>query len=315
MLLITPCIAQNLIVIDGSSTVFPITNAIAQEYELEEKGQTKVLVGISGSGGGFKKFCRGELDISNASRPINMQEKRLCASNNIKFIELPVALDAITVVVNKNNHWVQSMTVEELKTTWQKESENKVNTWDQINPVFPKLPLTLYGPGDDSGTYDYFIEAVIGDESRQDYHANEDDNVIAQGVANDINALAFFGFAYYEENKDKLKAISISWHGGEPVEPSPETTKLGTYQPLSRPVFIYVNKQSAVEFDFVQRFIELYMNAPRIIKQVKKAGYVPLATDAYHQLLATFNNRTTGSRFNGPEVEISIKELLERQPK
>ncbi|WED23531.1 PstS family phosphate ABC transporter substrate-binding protein [Vibrio sp. JC009] len=311
-----PAFAQDLILIDGSSTVFPITSAIAKEFEYEEKGQTKVLVGITGTGGGFKKFCRGTQDIANASRPIKDKEKRLCESNGVEFIELPIALDAVTVVVNKENNWADSLSVEELKTIWQPKSEGVINKWQQINSDFPPSLLTLYGPGEDSGTYDYFTEAIVGEggASRKDYHANEDDNVIAAGVAKDINSMAFFGMAYYEENKDKLKAVSVSWKGKPAVEATLETTKSGVYQPLSRPIFIYVNKKSADKFAYVRRFINLYLNVNRVPKIIKHAGYVPLPDEIYKALKNGFEERQTGSRFNGPEIGLGIEELMERVP-
>ncbi|WP_295894355.1 PstS family phosphate ABC transporter substrate-binding protein [uncultured Vibrio sp.] len=283
--------AKNLIKIDGSSTVFPITNAIAGHFMTSEKGETQVAIGINGTGGGFNKFCRGDIDIANASRPIKPKEVRLCAQNGINFIELPIALDAVTVVVNKQNTWAHSMTVEELKTAWSSESEGKVQQWKDLNDAYPDRTLSLYGPGSHSGTYDFFVNVIVGDSSRKDYRPNEDDNVLAQNVANDINAMAFFGLAYYQEHKEVLKAVAISWKGGQAVLPDAESAASGLYQPLSRPIFIYVNTQSAKERAFVRRFLAFYLNKQSTPEVVKQAGYVPLPSSAYDSALATFNEK------------------------
>ena len=203
--------AQDLIQIDGSSTVYPITEAMAEEFQLASGGKYRVTVGISGTGGGFKKFCRGETHISDASRPIKESERAACKEAGIEFIELPVALDALTVMVNPENDWVDYLTVDELKKIWEPDAQGKVTNWSQVRDGFPDRPLTLYGAGVDSGTYDYFTEAVVGEEgaSRGDFTASEDDNVLVQGIASDPNALGFFGLAYYVENQDKLKAVPI----------------------------------------------------------------------------------------------------------
>lgn len=305
--------SRDLIKIDGSSTVFPITRAISDDFVQLEKGKTQVVVGITGTGGGFKKFCRGETDISNASRPIKEQEKKLCMENSVEFIELPVALDALTVVINKNNDWAESMSVKELKTAWQPESENKITSWNQLNPNYPRKPLVLYGPGTDSGTYDYFVNAVVGQSfSRRDYHPNEDDNVIVDGVVNDVNAMAFFGLAYFEENQERLKAVAISWKGSNPVSPNNYNARTGLYQPLSRPIFIYVNKKSAEKRKFVDRFVRFYLDKKITPGVVKEAGYVPLPPSVYETATKHFKKRITGSNFDGSEVGVSIEELLNR---
>jgi phosphate transport system substrate-binding protein len=246
--------AQDLIQIDGSSTVYPITEAMAEEFQSASGGKYRVTVGISGTGGGFKKFCRGETHISNASRPIKESERADCQAAGIEFIELPVALDALTVMVNPENDWVDYLTVDELKKVWEPAAQETVTNWSQVREGFPDRPLTLYGAGTDSGTYDYFTQAVVGEEgaSRGDFTASEDDNVLVQGIASDQNALGFFGLAYYMENEDKLKAVPIQPPGGrDPVLPSVESARDGSYQPLSRPIFIYVSKQAADERESV----------------------------------------------------------------
>lgn len=307
--------ARDLVKVDGSSTVFPITEAVAEEFQKAEKGKTMVTVGISGTGGGFKKFCRGETDISDASRPIKDSEKNLCAENGIEYIELPAALDALTVVINPKNTWVDHLTVEELKTAWSPEAQGKITSWKQIRPSFPDRPLVLFGAGTDSGTYDYFVEAIVeGKSTRGDFTASEDDNVLVQGVANDVNAMGFFGLAYYEENHDKLKAAPISWKGGKAVSPSVENAKNASYQPLSRPIFIYVNKKSADSKPYVARFVEFYMDKKHAAPLVKEVGYVPLPDKAYDMALEKFKNRVSGTVFHGAEVGLGIEELLARTP-
>ncbi len=307
--------ARDLVKIDGSSTVFPITEAMAEEFQKAERGKTMVTVGISGTGGGFKKFCRGETDIADASRPIKESESALCKENQIAYIELPIALDALTVVVNPKNDWVDHLTVEELKKAWEPEAQDTVNNWNQIRSSFPDRPLKLFGAGTDSGTYDYFVEAIVGGKSsRGDFTASEDDNVLVQGVTNDLNAMGFFGLAYYEENKGKLKAVSISWKGGKPVGPSVEHAKNATYQPLSRPIFVYVNKDAVNKKPHVKRFIEFYLNNDNAQSLVREVGYVPLPSKAYTMALDKFTKGLTGTVFHGAEVGVGIEELLARIP-
>src|SRR5687767_9570964 len=232
--------------IDGSSTVYPVTEGVAEDFQKAKKGAVKVTVGIGGTGGGFKKFCRGETDISNASRPISVKEREDCKQAGIEFIELPVALDALAVLVNPKNDWAKEMTVAELKKVWEPAAQGKIVNWNQVRASFPDRPLKLYGPGVDSGTYDYFTLAVVGKEhsSRGDFTASEDDNVLVQGISGDINALGFFGLAYYHENEKKLKGVPIKLNdNAKGVPPAFETAKDGSYQPLSRPIFIYVSKK------------------------------------------------------------------------
>lgn len=307
--------AQQIIIkIDGSSTVYPVTEAVAEEFQKARKGAVKATVGISGTGGGFKKFCRGETDISNASRPILAQEIETCKKNGVRYYELPVAFDALTVMVNPRNTWVSSMTVAELKKVWEPAAQGKITKWSQVRPGWPDAPLKLYGPGADSGTFDYFTEAIVGKakSSRGDYTASEDDNVLVQGIANDPNALGYFGFAYYVENQRKLKAVKVD--GGKvPVAPSAESVEDGTYQPLSRPIFIYVSAKSAARPE-VKEFVEFYLkNGAELARQVK---YVPLPAKVYAAALDRLKSGKVGTVFGGEaEVGVRIDGLMKREPK
>jgi phosphate transport system substrate-binding protein len=269
---------QGDIKIDGSSTVYPITEAIAEEFRIDEP-DVKVTVGVSGTGGGFSKFGRGETDINNASRPIKEQEAAECKKNNIGFVGLKVAFDGLVVVVNKENTWINEITVQELKKIWKPEAQQKITRWNQINASWPAEEFHLYGPGIASGTYDYFTEVIVGKSgsSRGDYTASEDDNVLVQGIAGDKNGLGFFGLAYYEENKDKLKLIGVDGGSGVTL-PSIETVKSGSYKPLSRPVFIYVSDVAAKRPEVV-KFVEFYLdNAAALVQDV---GYIPLTDQEY----------------------------------
>jgi phosphate transport system substrate-binding protein len=304
--------AEKIVKIDGSSKVYPITEAVAEDFQRATK--TKVTVGISGTGGGFKKFCRGETDIQNASRPILKKEMDACKEAGIQFIELPVAYDGLTVVVNKNNTFASSLTVAELKKMWGPAAQGKIKTWNQINPAFPNEPLKLFGAGSDSGTFDYFTEAIVGKakSSRGDYTASEDDNMVVQGVAGDKNAIGYFGFAYFEENQSKLTAVKISPKKGAPaVEPTFESIANGAYQPLSRPIFIYVNAASGAFKPEVKAFIDFYLkNAPTLVKEVQ---YIPLPSKEYAAVTKHWKSLTPGTGFGGvPEVGIKIEELLAR---
>jgi phosphate transport system substrate-binding protein len=305
--------AQNKIIsVDGSSTVFPITEAMAEEFQKANKG-IKVTVGIGGTGGGFKKFCRGEIDISDASRPIRDVEREECKKNNVEYIELPIALDALTVMVNPKNDWAKEMTVAELKKIWEPEAQGKIMNWKQVRASFPDRPLKLYGAGVDSGTYDYFTAAIVGKEhsSRGDFTASEDDNVLVQGIAGDLNALGFFGLAYYLENKDKLKAVAIKLKDdSKAVEPSVEGARDGTYQPLSRPIFIYVSKKAAETKPEVVQFVDFYLNKDHASKLVKEVGYVPLPENAYEVFAKRFKDRQLGTAFHGSKIGVSVEELL-----
>jgi phosphate transport system substrate-binding protein len=302
--------------IDGSSTVFPITEAVAEEFQKAKRGAVRVTVGISGTGGGFKKFCRGETDISNASRPILKKEMADCKQAGIQYIELPVAYDALTVVVNPKNTFVKSLSVAELKKMWEPAAQGKVTNWSQINPAFPKAPLKLFGAGADSGTFDYFTEAITGKSksSRGDFTASEDDNVLVQGVSRDVNALGFFGFAYYVENRDKLKAVPIVEKDGKPaVAPSMENVLNGSYQPLARPIFIYVNAAS-IKKPEVREFIEYYnKHGESLAKEVK---YVPLPPKAYTYNMESVGKMRLGTKFEGEnKVGLTIEDLMKLEAK
>ncbi|HLA36072.1 MAG TPA: PstS family phosphate ABC transporter substrate-binding protein [Rhodocyclaceae bacterium] len=316
MLVATSAYAQSLVKVDGSSTVYPITEAVAEEFQKAKKNAVRVTVGISGTGGGFKKFCRGETDISNASRPILKKEIDDCKAAGIEYLELPVAYDALTVVVNPKNDWIKALTVAELKTMWEPGAQGKITSWKQVNPAWPDRPLKLFGAGADSGTFDYFTEAVTGKSksSRGDFTASEDDNVLVQGVARDIGSLGFFGFAYYEENRDKLKAVPIIDKPGQAaVSPALKTVVDGSYQPLARPIFIYVTLKAADRPE-VKEFVEFYMkNAEKLTKEVK---YIPLPAKAYTYNLDHFAKRAKGSKFGGEnKVGMTIEALMKLEAK
>src|SRR5687768_3514763 len=304
--------ADAFVKIDGSSTVYPITEAVAEDFQKEKKGAVRVTVGISGTGGGFKKFCRGETDIVNASRPILQKEMEDCKKAGVQYVEMPVAFDALTVVVNPRNNWSKAITVAELKKIWEPAAQGNITRWNQVNPAWPDEPLKLYGAGADSGTFDYFTEAIVGKakSSRGDFTASEDDNVLVQGVASDKNALGFFGFAYYVENQKKVKAVPVDGGKG-PVNPSAKTVEDGSYAPLSRPIFIYVNIKSA-EKPEIRQFVEFYMkNAPDLVKEVK---FFPLSVQAYAINIEHLNKKKVGTVFGGrSEVGLRIEELLKRE--
>lgn len=307
--------AQAVVQADGSSTVFPVTEAMAEEFQ-KANPTIKVTVGLSGTGGGFKKFCRGETDISNASRPITAAEQKACKEAGVEYIELPVALDALTVIVHPSNDWASELTVAELKTIWQPEAQGKITNWNQVRSSFPDKPLVLYGAGVDSGTYDYFTAAIVGKEhsSRGDFTASEDDNVLVQGVAGDPNALGFFGLAYFEENADKLKAVKIKLNDTAPaIEPSVENARTGKYQPLSRPIFIYVSKKAAEAKPEVAKFVEFYQDPKHAVELVKEVGYVPLPEAALKAFQERFAKREIGTGFTGSKVGVSVEDLLKEK--
>ncbi len=300
--------------IDGSSTVYPITEAVAEDFQISTRGKTRVTVGISGTGGGFKKFCRGEIDISDASRPIKQKEIDKCKKAGIEFVEMPVAFDALTVVINPKNNWSKTITIAELKKIWEPAAQNKITKWNQINPAWPNAEFKLYGPGADSGTFDYFTEAVVGKSksSRGDFTASEDDNVLVQGVSRDKNGLAYFGFAYYVENQKKLSAVAIDGGNGG-VHPSAKTVENGTYQPLSRPIFIYVNVKSAKRPE-VREFIDFYMKkGPALVKEVK---YFPLPKSVYALNLEYLDKKKVGTVFGGEsKMGMKIEDVMKLEHK
>ena len=308
--------ANSVVKADGSSTVYPITEAVAEEFQLKDKGKNKVTVGISGTGGGFKKFCRGETDIQNASRPISTSEMETCKTAGIKYFELPIGFDAITIVVNPKAEWIKEISVQQLKKMWEPASQGKITKWNQIDPSWPDAPLKLFGAGADSGTFDYFTEAIVGKakSSRSDFTPSEDDNVIVQAVANDKYALGYFGLSYYTENAGKLKALPItSLNSKSAVLPSAKTVEDGTYTPLSRPIFIYVNENSRKRAE-VKEFVDFYLkNAPRLVSATK---YVPLPQKAYDIGLEHLIKSKTGTVFDGKsEVGTRIEEILKKEAK
>ena len=273
-----------IIEIDGSSTVYPITQAVAEEFQKENRNVYPV-VGVSGTGGGFKRFTVGETDINDASRPIKDSEIQTLLQNGIEYIEFEVALDGLAIVVNVDNNWVDYLSVEELHEIWKPDS--LVYSWNDIRSEWPDKPIRLYGPGTDSGTFDYFTETIVGEsgESRPDYTASEDDNVLIQGIAGDLNSLGYFGYAYYAENSEILKIVPID-SGNGPVTPTDQTINSGQYAPLSRPLFIYVNRES-LERSEVFSFVEFYMeNAEQLVIEV---GYTPLPKSIYEQNISVLN--------------------------
>lgn len=316
MVLLAGCglggVDENTILVDGSSTVGPISQAVAEEFQAKFR-ETRIPVGVSGSGGGFNKFCAGETDVTNASRPIKRIEIEVCGENGVEFIEFPVAFDGLAVVTNPANDFVDCLTVAELRTMWEPEAEEVVKSWAQVRAGLPDEKLLLYGPGSDSGTYDYFTDAVVGQEgaSRGDFTPSEDDNVLVQGIAGDRSALGFFGLAYYTANSDKLKLLAVD--GGDGcVEPSAETVNSGEYQPLSRPLFMYVSAESA-ERPAVRAFIDFYLeNAAALVNDV---GYVALPEEIYELVRGRFEQRITGSVYEGrgASIGVALEDLFENQ--
>lgn len=305
-----------LVKVDGSLTVYPITEAVAEDFQKSKKNSVRVTVGISGTGGGFKKFCRGETDVSNASRPITKKEMEDCKAAGIEYLEMPVAYDALTVVINPKNTWAKTLTVAELKAIWEPAAQGKITNWKQVNPAFPDRPIKLYGPGADSGSFEYFTEAINGKSklTRGDFTASEDDNVLVQGVSRDVGGLGYFGYAYYTENKDKLSAVALVAASGKPaVVPSVDTVVNGSYQPLARPIFIYINAKSAAKPE-VKEFVEYYMkNGEKLTKEVK---YISLPAKAYAYNLEHFAKMAKGTKFGGEnKVGLTIEELMKLEAK
>lgn len=297
------------VVVDGSSTVAPISIAIAEGFMKSPQGQgVQVSVATSGTGGGFKKFCAGETDISNASRPIRDSEIEACKKNGINFVELPIAFDGLTIVTNKANDWATCLTLDQVKKAWGEAAEGTITNWNQIDPKFPNVPLVLFGAGTDSGTFDYFKEVVGGGKGdvRADFTPSEDDNVIVTGVAGSRSAMGFFGLAYYEENTDKLNAVAID-AGDGCVAPSPETVQNGTYRPFSRPLFIYV-RSTAIARPEVKAFVEYYLNDKGAT--AAKVGYIALPEQVYTTAMNRFRNVVTGSIFKDLKPGTPIGEVF-----
>ena len=282
------------ILVDGSSTVYPISEAMGEEFNIANPG-IKLAIGVSGSGGGFKKFCAGETDISNASRQIKDSEVEACTSAGIDFIEVPIAYDGITVVVNPSNDWAQCLTVDQLNAMWSPESEGNVNNWNQVDASFPDQTMDLFGPGVDSGTFDYFTDEVNGEEgaSRGDYTASEDDNIIVNGVASDPAALGYFGFAYFEENQGSLKAVEIQNKDGDCIAPSNEAIADGSYNPMSRPLFFYVKVDAYENKPEVKAFVDFQLD-PANQELIGDAGYIAFPSDVLAKSQARVDQRKVG---------------------
>ena len=301
-----------VVTVDGSSTVFPIAEAVAEEFQLVDSA-ARVTVGVSGTGGGFKKFCAGEIDISNGSRPIKAVEIAACAAAGIDFIELPVAYDGIAVVVHPDNDWASTLTPEDLKVMWEPEAQGTVVSWNQVRPDWSEGELHLFGPGVDSGTFDYFTQAIVGEvgASRGDFTSSEDDNVLVQGVSTDPQALGFFGYAYYEANRGRLKLLSVDdgdeTNGAGAIAPTPDSVRDGTYQPLSRPIFIYVNPE-ALERPEVSGFVNFFLSDGAPL--AREVGYVPLSDAEYALVQRRLDGRVTGTMYADGNELASLSELL-----
>jgi len=306
-----------LITLDGSSTVFPIAEAVAEEFGKANPNMRTPTVGISGTGGGFQKFCRGETDVSNASRPIRPAEIEACQKAGLEYIEVPIAYDGIAIVVNPKNSWANNITVAELKTLWAPEAQGKVTRWNQVRASWPNREIRLFGAGVDSGTYDYFTEATVGKEgaSRGDFTSSEDDNVIVQGVASDELALGFLPLAYVEENRERLKIAPVDNgkpdDGAGPITPSAETVRNGSYQPLSRPLFIYVARKAADRPE-VQQLVEMFFSRSDLVREV---GYIELTPQIYELARTHFADRRLGTAFGagGSQVGMTLEALLAKE--
>lgn len=313
--LMSGAIAQDVptVLVDGSSTVFPVSEAMAEEFQLQQEGAIRVTVGLSGTGGGFQKFCRGETDVTGASRPITNAEKEACATNGLEFIEMPIAIDALANIVNPGNEFAACMTVEQLKMLWEPEAQGVITNWNQLNPDWPDQRIGLYGAGVDSGTYDYYTFAIVGTEhsSRGDYTATEDDNVTIQGVIGDPYAIGYLGLAYVHENEGSVKPVAIRQANGECVLPTVETAADATYQPLTRPLFWYINAGYADERPHVHEFVDFAFNPETQQALVGEVGYVPLPAQSAISAQAKFANRVTGSAFDGGSmVGVTIESLV-----
>jgi phosphate transport system substrate-binding protein len=305
--------AEETITIDGSSTVYPITDEVVKEYAFEREDEPEIRVQFSGTSAGFRKFCAGETNISNASRPITKSEMAACRTAGIRYFKLPVAYDALTVAVHPSNTWAENLTVAELKKIWEPAAEGRITRWNQIRPSFPDRPLELYGAGGDSGTFDYFTEAIVGETgaTRKDYTASEDDYELVRGVRNNPNALGYFGLAYFEESRTLLRPVAID-NGAGPVLPSAEAVREGVYQPLARPLFIYVNADSVEKNPKLKEFVEFYLNNGRSLSKV--VGYVPLSDEIYNIALTHFQTGKVGTVFAGEApTNLKLEDLLQKE--
>ena len=305
---------STMVRLDGSSTVYPISEAVAEELQRADRSM-RVTVGISGTGGGFEKLCAGEVDLCAASRPIKPSEVEACARAGIGYIEIPVAYDGIVMIVNPENTWARHITTDELHAIWEPAAQGRVKRWSDVRPGWPDAELRLFGAGVDSGTYDYFTQAIVHEEhaSRGDYTSSEDDNVLVVGVAGDPLALGFLGFAYYDQNRSRLAALPVDDgdpdNGAGPIAASLETIGGGTYQPLSRPLFLYVAATS-LDRPEVDRFVRFYLDSAAAL--VEEVGFVPLPRRAYTLGQARVDRRVTGSMFGGrgSQVGVSVEALL-----
>lgn len=308
---ILPTTTGKLIKIDGSSTVFPISYEATQRYQRKNQQSPAFAVSFSGTGGGFDKFCAGETDINDASRPIRVEEMKACKENGIKYIELPVALDAITLVVNSENDWAKDLTVQELQKIWNPDAEGQIKNWNQVRSSWPDRPLNLYGPGEDSGTFDYFTKVIVGrsGDSRKDYTQSEDDSLLVDKISTDPNGLGYFGLGYYAANWNRLKSLAI-----DNTQPTVEAVKNLEYQPLSRPLFVYVNAETIQQKPELQKFMEFYIKDVR--NWVPFVGYVPLEKDEYQLVSERLKKRTIGTVYGGElETKVEIGEMLKRESK
>ncbi|WP_413558045.1 PstS family phosphate ABC transporter substrate-binding protein [Bdellovibrio sp. HCB209] len=309
--------AESLVKIDGSSTVFPVTEAVSEEFQAATKGATKVTVGVSGTGGGFKKFCRGETDIQNASRPITKEEMAACRTSKITYYELPIAFDAIAIVVNPKNDWVKEITAAELKTMWEPAAQGKIMTWKQVNAKWPDEKLTLFGASTDNGTFDYFTEAIVekSKSSRGDYTASVDHNTRVTGVNGAKGGLGYIPYAYYLTNKDKLKLVGVVGGPKAPskkaVLPTEKTVMTGEYHPLSRPIFIYVSHEAMAKPE-VKKYVEFYLD--KAAEMAKQVQYIPLPAAAYKTAKEHLTKKKTGTVFAGEaHVGLTIEQILKKE--
>jgi phosphate transport system substrate-binding protein len=299
--------------IDGSSTVYPITQEIAKQFQADPRNQGQIEVKISGTTGGFEKFCAGKTDINDASRPILLAEMETCKKNGVRYMEFPIAFDALTIAVNPQNDWAKDITVAELKKIWEPAAQGKILRWKQVRPSWPDRPIKLFGAGDKSGTFDYFTEAIVGKakSSRKDYTPSEDDEALVEGISKDPNALGYFGYAYYQENKNKLKLLAVD-NGKGAILPSTQTVEKNQYQPLSRPLFIYVNLRSSSNRQLLGRFVTLYIN--KVSKIADSVGYVPLPNAVRDINYINFNRGKTGTVFAGKaRLNTKISDLLPKK--
>ena len=299
--------------IDGSSTVFPISYEAAQRYQRDVTDAPAIAVTFSGTGSGFEKFCAGETDINNASRPITADEMQVCKENGIAYTELPIALDAITVVVNPENTWAEDITVEELKTIWQPAAEGQITNWNQVRSSWPDRPLTLYGPGEESGTFDYFTEVIddAAGASRTDYTQSEDDSVLVEAVSEDPNALGYFGLGYYAANWNRLKSLAVD-NGQQASQPTVDAIKNSGYQPLTRPLFIYVDTEALQAKPELQSFVQYYLKG--VQNWVPFVGYVPLERETYRLVSERLEQQVVGTVYGGTlDSELSVEEMLQKE--